>query len=136
MNTIPDFSRIPLNLDQIPTFDSEAGGSEGSEERGTEVDNLPLETPEGINIKSLYTSDDLGDSSDRHSYPGFAPYLRGPYPTMYTNQPWTIRQYAGFSTPKIQMLFTDATLPLGKKAFPLPSISPLTVATTQTMSVS
>lgn len=125
MNTIPDFSRIPLNLDQIPTFDSEAGGSEGSEERGTEVDNLPLETPEGINIKSLYTSDDLGDSSDRHSYPGFAPYLRGPYPTMYTNQPWTIRQYAGFSTAEDSNAFYRRNLAAGQKglsvAFDLPT---------------
>ncbi|MDG1489272.1 MAG: methylmalonyl-CoA mutase family protein, partial [Actinomycetota bacterium] len=98
MNKIPDFSRIPLELDQIPTFDSEAAGSDGPQEGTTDLDNFSRETPEGISIKSLYTSEDLGDSGDRHSYPGFAPYLRGPYPTMYTNQPWTIRQYAGFST--------------------------------------
>ena len=115
MNIIPDFSQIPLELDQIPTFDSEAAGSEASEEQGTEVDNSPLETPEGIRIKSLYTSEDLGDSSDRHSYPGFAPYLRGPYPTMYTNQPWTIRQYAGFSTAEDSNAFYRRNLAAGQK---------------------
>jgi methylmalonyl-CoA mutase len=125
MNIIPDFSRIPLELDQIPTFDSESAGSEGSEGGATEVDNLPLETPEGISIKSLYTSEDLGDSSDRHSYPGFAPYLRGPYPTMYTNQPWTIRQYAGFSTAEDSNAFYRRNLAAGQKglsvAFDLPT---------------
>lgn len=125
MNIIPDFSRIPLELDQIPTFDSEDAGSEGSEGGVTEVDNLPLETPEGISIKSLYTSEDLGDSSDRHSYPGFAPYLRGPYPTMYTNQPWTIRQYAGFSTAEDSNAFYRRNLAAGQKglsvAFDLPT---------------
>ena len=125
MNIIPDFSQIPLELDQIPTFDSEAAGSEASEEQGTEVDNSPLETPEGIRIKSLYTSEDLGDSSDRHSYPGFAPYLRGPYPTMYTNQPWTIRQYAGFSTAEDSNAFYRRNLAAGQKglsvAFDLPT---------------
>ena len=125
MNIIPDFSRIPLELDQIPTFDSEDAGSEGSEGGVPEVDNLPLETPEGISIKSLYTSEDLGDSSDRHSYPGFAPYLRGPYPTMYTNQPWTIRQYAGFSTAEDSNAFYRRNLAAGQKglsvAFDLPT---------------
>jgi methylmalonyl-CoA mutase len=125
MNIIPDFSQIPLELDQIPTFDSEAADSEASEEEGTEVDDSPLETPEGISIKSLYTSEDLGDSSDRHSYPGFAPYLRGPYPTMYTNQPWTIRQYAGFSTAEDSNAFYRRNLAAGQKglsvAFDLPT---------------
>ncbi len=125
MNKIPDFSRIPLELDQIPTFDSEAAGSDGPQEGTTDLDNFSRETPEGISIKSLYTSEDLGDSGDRHSYPGFAPYLRGPYPTMYTNQPWTIRQYAGFSTAEDSNAFYRRNLAAGQKglsvAFDLPT---------------
>ena len=53
--------------------------------------------PEGINIKSAYTSEDLAGLPFTNSLPGFAPYIRGPYPTMYVQRPWTIRQYAGFS---------------------------------------
>jgi methylmalonyl-CoA mutase len=125
MNKIPDFSRMPLELDQIPTFDSEVAGSDGTQEGTTDLDNFSRETPEGISIKSLYTSEDLGDSGDRHSYPGFAPYLRGPYPTMYTNQPWTIRQYAGFSTAEDSNAFYRRNLAAGQKglsvAFDLPT---------------
>ncbi|NCG39480.1 MAG: methylmalonyl-CoA mutase [Actinobacteria bacterium] len=125
MNKIPDFSRMPLELDQIPTFDSEVAGSYGTQEGTTDLHNFSRETPEGISIKSLYTSEDLGDSGDRHSYPGFAPYLRGPYPTMYTNQPWTIRQYAGFSTAEDSNAFYRRNLAAGQKglsvAFDLPT---------------
>ena len=55
-------------------------------------------TPEGIAVKPLYGADDLEGLDFLDTYPGIAPYLRGPYPTMYVTQPWTIRQYAGFST--------------------------------------
>ena len=55
-------------------------------------------TPEGIALKSVYGAGDLAGLDALDTYPGIAPYLRGPYPTMYVTQPWTIRQYAGFST--------------------------------------
>ena len=56
-------------------------------------------TPEGIDVKSLYGPADIATGSTfSHDWPGSPPYLRGPYPTMYVNQPWTVRQYAGFST--------------------------------------
>ena len=125
MNIIPDFSRISLELDQIPTFDSEVADSDGPRQQRTDLDSFSRETPEGISIKSLYTSEDLGDSGDRHSYPGFAPNLRGPYPTKYTNQPWTIRQYAGFSTAEDSNAFYRRNLAAGQKglsvAFDLPT---------------
>ncbi|XP_042874391.1 methylmalonyl-CoA mutase, mitochondrial-like [Penaeus japonicus] len=57
---------------------------------------LLWQTPEGITIKPLYTAEDVGDQATE--LPGKFPYTRGPYPTMYANRPWTIRQYAGFST--------------------------------------
>ena len=55
-------------------------------------------TPEGIEVKNAYGPQDIEGLSFVDGYPGVAPYVRGPYPTMYVAQPWTIRQYAGFST--------------------------------------
>ncbi len=73
-----------------------------AELKGGAADDLVWETPEGIAIKPLYTAEDLealeGDGYPLGSLPGFAPYLRGPRATMYANRPWTLRQYAGFST--------------------------------------
>jgi methylmalonyl-CoA mutase len=72
-------------------------------------------TPEGIDVKSLYgplDRDGLDLSSD---WPGLPPYLRGPYPTMYVNQPWTVRQYAGFSTAEESNAFYRANLAAGQK---------------------
>jgi methylmalonyl-CoA mutase len=66
--------------------------------RGGNVDDLTWQTPEGIAIKPLYTAADLEGLENQQSLPGFEPFLRGVRATMYTNRPWTIRQYAGFST--------------------------------------
>jgi methylmalonyl-CoA mutase len=66
--------------------------------RGGDVDDLVWQTPEGIAIKPLYTAADLEGLEIQGSLPGFEPFLRGVRATMYTNRPWTIRQYAGFST--------------------------------------
>ena len=65
---------------------------------GKSVDALTWQTPEGIAVKPLYTAEDLEDLETLGSLPGFPPYLRGPRATMYAHRPWTIRQYAGFST--------------------------------------
>ena len=62
------------------------------------LDKLFWETPEGIKVKPLYTKDDVKDLSHEIGLPGLPPFTRGPRATMYTNRPWTIRQYAGFST--------------------------------------
>ncbi len=66
--------------------------------RGRSPDDLIWQTPEGIAIKPLYTAADLEGLENQDSLPGFEPFLRGVRATMYTNRPWTIRQYAGFST--------------------------------------
>ena len=66
--------------------------------KGRSPDDLVWQTPEGIAVKPLYTAADLEAIEGQDSLPGFAPYLRGPRATMYANRPWTIRQYAGFST--------------------------------------
>lgn len=64
--------------------------------KGKNPEDLVWHTPEGISVKPVYTRGDTEDITDE--LPGVSPYTRGPYPTMYTNRPWTIRQYAGFST--------------------------------------
>ena len=71
-------------------------------------------TPEGINVKPIYGPDDLAGLDFLDTWPGAPPYLRGPYPTMYVNQPWTIRQYAGFSTAEDSNAFYRANLAAGQ----------------------
>src|SRR4249920_1842680 len=65
---------------------------------GGRLDGLNWVTPEGITVKPLYTAADLNDLPYTDTLPGFEPFVRGPQPTMYAGRPWTIRQYAGFST--------------------------------------
>ncbi|MDX6324119.1 MAG: methylmalonyl-CoA mutase, partial [Nocardioidaceae bacterium] len=77
--------------------------------------NGPWLSPEGIGIKALYTPEDLEGLNATDTYPGLAPFLRGPYPTMYTTQPWTIRQYAGFSTAEESNAFYRRNLRAGQK---------------------
>ena len=82
-------------------------------------------TPEGIEVKSLYTNDDLLEMEHLNYAAGIAPYLRGPYSTMYVTRPWTIRQYAGFSTAEESNAFYRRNLAAGQKglsiAFDLPT---------------
>ena len=82
-------------------------------------------TPEGIDIARRYTAADLEGVDHLHSLPGMAPFVRGPYPTMYASRPWTIRQYAGFSTAENSNAFYRRNLAAGQKglsiAFDLPT---------------
>src|SRR3978361_1032819 len=75
----------------------------------------PWLTPEGILVKPIYGEADLEGIDFLDTWPGIAPYLRGPYPTMYVNQPWTIRQYAGFSTAEDSNAFYRRNLAAGQK---------------------
>src|SRR6202030_1405774 len=75
----------------------------------------PWLTPEGIPVKPVYGPDDVAGLDFLHTYPGIAPYLRGPYPTMYVTQPWTVRQYAGFSTAEDSNAFYRRNLAGGQK---------------------
>ncbi|WP_024517431.1 methylmalonyl-CoA mutase [Bradyrhizobium sp. Tv2a-2] len=75
----------------------------------------PWLTPEGIPVKPAYGEADLTGIDFLETWPGIAPYLRGPYPTMYVNQPWTIRQYAGFSTAEDSNAFYRRNLAAGQK---------------------
>ena len=85
----------------------------------------PWQTAEGIAVKQVYGEADLAGLDFLNGWPGLAPYLRGPYPTMYVDQPWTIRQYAGFSTAEESNAFYRRNLAGGQKglsvAFDLPT---------------
>ncbi|HEX7658158.1 MAG TPA: methylmalonyl-CoA mutase [Pseudonocardiaceae bacterium] len=113
MTEIPSFADIELG-EPAPVEQSEWLRAL-SERTGKSADALSWETPEGIALKPVYTADDLAGLDFLHTYPGIPPYLRGPYPTMYTNQPWTIRQYAGFSTAEASNAFYRRNLAAGQK---------------------
>ena len=82
--------------------------------RGKPVEALTKMTPEGIEIKPVYSAADV-PASIGAELPGFAPFTRGPRATMYTNRPWTIRQYAGFSTAEESNAFYRKNLAAGQK---------------------
>jgi methylmalonyl-CoA mutase len=90
-----------------------------------EVVGDPETLPEGIGIAPVYGAPDREGLDFLHTWPGIAPFLRGPYPTMYVNQPWTVRQYAGFSTAEDSNAFYRRNLAAGQKglsvAFDLPT---------------
>ncbi|RIJ77518.1 methylmalonyl-CoA mutase [Nakamurella silvestris] len=75
----------------------------------------PWTSPEGIAVQPVYGPADLDGLPLLDTYPGLPPYLRGPYPTMYTTQPWTVRQYAGFSTAEASNAFYRRNLAAGQK---------------------
>ncbi len=96
---LPDFSKIEW---QTPDLRAETTGS-------------ATETPEGLTLKPVYGPGDLEGLDFLNTYPGLPPFLRGPYPTMYVQQPWTIRQYAGFSTAEDSNAFYRRNLAAGQK---------------------
>ncbi|MEM7208332.1 MAG: methylmalonyl-CoA mutase [Pseudomonadota bacterium] len=83
--------------------------------RDRPLDDLNFETPEGFSVKPLYTAEDIEHIEQQHTLPGFAPYLRGPRATMYSGRPWTVRQYAGFSTAEESNEFYRQNLAAGQK---------------------
>ncbi|RBP13805.1 methylmalonyl-CoA mutase [Roseiarcus fermentans] len=100
MGVIPNFAKVALGDAPVPAADA-----------GTET----WATPEGVEVRSYYDASDRAGRDLSHDWPGLAPYLRGPYPTMYVNQPWTVRQYAGFSTAEASNAFYRANLAAGQK---------------------
>jgi len=85
-----------------------------SELRGDPLQGITWQTPEGIEVKPVYTAADLENISMIDSMPGLPPYTRGPKATMYAGRPWTIRQYAGFSTAEESNAFYRANLKAGQ----------------------
>ena len=91
------------------------GKQASSELNGKASSSIHLKTPEGIEIKPLYTAEDLENFGYTETLPGFAPFTRGPRSTMYAGRPWTIRQYAGFSTAEESNAFYRKNLAAGQK---------------------
>jgi methylmalonyl-CoA mutase len=122
---IPDFSTASLTDETPPTRPLRPSGRGSSNAEPSEAAADDWLTPEGIAVKPSYAAEDLAGLDFLAGYPGLAPYLRGPYPTMYVNQPWTIRQYAGFSTAAESNAFYRRNLAAGQKglsvAFDLPT---------------
>ncbi|MEL6437569.1 MAG: methylmalonyl-CoA mutase family protein, partial [Pseudomonadota bacterium] len=83
--------------------------------KGKPLTDIETVTEDGITIKPVYTADDLGGVDHLDSLPGTAPFVRGPRATMYTGRPWTIRQYAGFSTAEESNAFYRKALAAGQK---------------------
>ena len=111
---VPDFSSVVLGP---PTGRADLGpwADALAAETGKDVDALAWDTPEGIAVRPLYTAADRDGLDFLGGLPGIAPFGRGPYPTMYVNQPWTIRQYAGFSTAEASNAFYRRNLAAGQK---------------------
>ncbi|MFN2355025.1 MAG: methylmalonyl-CoA mutase family protein, partial [Desulfopila sp.] len=86
-----------------------------SQMKGKAVEELEWLTPEGIKVKPLYTAEDLEGLETVNTLPGMDPYVRGPMASMYAGRPWTIRQYAGFSTAKESNAFYRRALEAGQK---------------------
>ncbi|MDX2464236.1 MAG: methylmalonyl-CoA mutase [Porticoccus sp.] len=85
------------------------------ESKGKSPDDLVWQTPEGIAVKPLYTAEDVANLEYQDNLPGFAPFKRGPKATMYTGRPWTVRQYAGFSTAEASNAFYRRNLAAGQQ---------------------
>src|SRR5712692_4518913 len=101
MSRIPDFTRV--DFADAATAERSAGAA------------TPWLTPEGIAVQPVYGPRDVAGLDFLDTFPGIAPFLRGPYPTMYATQPWTIRQYAGFSTAEDSNAFYRRNLAAGQK---------------------
>ncbi|MFN4025335.1 MAG: methylmalonyl-CoA mutase [Hyphomonas sp.] len=101
MTKFPDFTKLDLGTPNAKRAAPSLGEA--------------WETPEGIAVKTAYSAADSAGLDFLDDYPGLAPFGRGPYPTMYTNQPWTIRQYAGFSTAEDSNAFYRRNLAAGQK---------------------
>ena len=97
--SFPDFSKVALDLDAT----------------GAGPDRAPWTTPEGLTVEAAYGPEAVEGLDFIHGLPGFAPFVRGPYPTMYAGAPWTIRQYAGFSTAEESNAFYRRNLAAGQK---------------------
>lgn len=104
MTTIPDFSKLPCPDSTIAPSTQ------------WDLDGLPTKTtPEGIAVSPSYSAKDIQNAVHLGGLPGLAPFVRGPYPTMYAERPWTVRQYAGFSTAEASNAFYRKNLAAGQR---------------------
>ncbi len=125
MSTIPSFKDRPFpgNRHAVPTLEMWSKASQDVADRP--FSELGWKTAEGIKVNALYTAADRAGIEHLDTFPGFPPFVRGPYASMYVNRPWTVRQYAGFSTAEASNAFYKRNLAAGQKglsvAFDLPT---------------
>ncbi len=100
MSRIPNFADVAFK-DALGAASADAGDA--------------WETPEGIPVPGVFSAEDVAGLQHLDTWPGLAPFMRGPYPTMYVQQPWTVRQYAGFSTAEESNAFYRRNLAAGQK---------------------
>jgi methylmalonyl-CoA mutase len=113
--TTPDFTRLGYDDFDFPGGSLEAWKARVEAETGRDFDEILHRTMEQIDVRPLYTSSDLEGLEHLGFTAGLPPYLRGPYATMYTARPWTIRQYAGFSTAEESNAFYRRNIAAGQK---------------------
>ena len=121
--TNPDFTQ--MSLSEAPTSDAAEWKTKFEQAAATEYDKLVYKTMEHVPVKPLYTHDEYAHMNHLDFVSGIPPFLRGPYATMYVFRPWTVRQYAGFSTAEESNAFYRRNLAAGQKglsiAFDLPT---------------
>ena len=113
--TIPNFSTVALGSKRAGDSSTDAWLSRAERFTGKKMSDLLWHTPEQIDVKPEYSADDLAGIQHLDSFPGLPPFVRGPYATMYTLKPWTVRQYAGFSTAEASNAFYKRNLAAGQK---------------------
>ena len=124
MKTFPDFTKVELNTQPAPvTFEQWRAKFEA--ETGKSLNESVHQTLEQIDLQPLYTAADLANCEHLDTMPGLAPFVRGPYGSMYVTKPWTVRQYAGFSTAEESNAFYRRNIAAGQQglsvAFDLPT---------------
>ena len=123
VDLIPNFADVPFQGDTVAVVPDPGAArrwiDRAAAAHGYSAEHLDWTTPEGILVKPIYTGADrdqaVAAGYPLNSFPGEPPFIRGPYPTMYVNQPWTIRQYAGFSTAADSNAFYRRNLAAGQK---------------------
>jgi methylmalonyl-CoA mutase len=111
MSRLPDFSTVEFDA---PAASTASPFADWKELVGARADQR-WKTPEGIEVKPVYTASDLDPVTHLETMPGLPPFLRGPYSTMYVRRPWTVRQYSGFSTAEQSNAFYRRNLAAGQK---------------------
>ncbi|HEX6241298.1 MAG TPA: methylmalonyl-CoA mutase family protein, partial [Polyangiales bacterium] len=118
MAKIPNFADVPLRTSSAEPGrgapDLNAWNARVLSDAGQSADALGWQTPEQLPVKPLYSAADLAAVDHLDTLPGIAPYVRGPYASMYALKPWTIRQYAGFSTAEASNAFYRRNLAAGQ----------------------
>ena len=115
MNNIPNFAEVPLAAGDQDSSNLPDWTKAAERKAGQSLSSMAWATPEGLNVKPVFGAEDLQGLDFLETRPGMVPFLRGPYPTMYTSRPWTIRQYAGFSTAEDSNAFYRRNLAAGQK---------------------